>query len=193
MSPPSKESITVVGGLRGSRAGGSIGGRTGPRALLALIALALGCLGAVVLVRFPIWAEVDERAHYAYVQSVAEDHRLPLIYDPVSPEVQAITDRTWPNRSPTRPESVGLTGHNYEAFQPPLYYVLAAPAFAVIPDHRQKVFALRGFDLLLVGAAAVVLAFLAQCLSAGRERSSVLAAGLLTLAWPGLLVRGVTI
>ncbi len=182
MAVASKEFTTVLGG-----------GRTRPRALLALIALALGCVGVAVVVRFPIWAAVDERAHYAYVQSVAEDQRLPVIYDPVSPEVQAITDRTWPKRSPIAPRSVGLTGHNYEAFQPPLYYVLAAPAFAVVPDHRQKVFAVRGFDLLLVGTAAVVLALLAQALCAGRERASVLAAGLLTLAWPGLLVRGVTI
>lgn len=156
-----------------------------------LVGLAILVLGVVVVTRFPIWAEIDERAHYSYVQSVAEEQRLPLIDDLVSSEVQAITDKTWP-RSSTR-SGDGLAGRSYEAFQPPLYYLLAAPAFAVVPDHRQKVFALRYFNLALVGLAGALLVLLAKGTVAPQHRPVAIAAGLLVLAWPGVLVRAVTV
>lgn len=153
------------------------------RLLLAGIAL----LGVVVVARFTIWAPIDERAHYAYVESIVDDGRLPRLTDLNSPEVQAISDRTFPAPSPTDPATLGLGGQSYEAFQPPLYYALAAPAFAAGGDARQKVHVVRAFDLVLYLAGAVVLWLLA-----GR-RPDAFAAGLAVLAWPGLLVRGITV
>ena len=160
-------------------------------ALLAVLALAV--LGAVVVARFHVWADIDERAHYAYVQTVAEERRLPAITDPVSPEVQAISDRSWPSPSPVDPRTQGLAGRNYEAFQPPLYYLAAAPAFALVADHRDKIFAVRAFDLVLYLAGAALLWLLACRLVPRPRAPAVWTAGLLVLAWPGLLVRGVTV
>ena len=124
------------------------------RALVVLQVLAIVVLGAATVARFHVWADVDERPHFDYVQAVAEDGRLPELTDLVSPEVQAITDRTWPEPSPVDPAIRGLAGRSYEAFQPPLYYLVAAPAFLVEADHLRKVKVLRAFDLLLVLAAA---------------------------------------
>ncbi|MEA2170295.1 MAG: hypothetical protein QOF76_3595 [Solirubrobacteraceae bacterium] len=167
--------------------------RLGGRATIAVLGLALALLGAVVVARFPIWAPVDERAHYEFVQSLAEDGRLPEIDDVGSPEAQAIADRSWPRPSPVDPATQGLAGRSYEAFQPPLYYVLATPAYALIGDHRDKVFAVRVLDLLLYAIGAAMLALLARRLAPAGRRAPVLAAGLLVLAWPGLIVRGITI
>lgn len=153
---------------------------------LALLG-ALVLLGVTVVVRSHVWSPGDERGHYSVVQTVAEEQRLPRITELNSPEAQAISDGTWPRPSPTDPRTLGLGGRNYEAFQPPLYYVVAAPVFAAVPDHRDKLFALRALDLALVLGAALVLWLLA-----GR-RPLVWAAGALVLLWPGTLVRGITI
>lgn len=153
---------------------------------------ALVVLSAATVAKFPIWAPIDERAHYAYVQTVAEDGRLPRIHDLVSAQVQAITDGTWPRPSPTDRARLGLAGRNYEAFQPPLYYVAAVPAFAVVGDHRSKVFALRVFDVVLLAAGAALLFALARR-ELPRAPLAAFAGGLLVLLWPGVLVRGVTV
>lgn len=147
-------------------------------------------LGAVVVDRFQVWAYIDERAHFSYVQTVAEDGRLPALDDLASPETQAITDRTWPAPSPTDPATLGLGGRSYEGFQPPLYYGLAVPAYAIASDHRDKVFVLRIFDLLLYLVGAGFLWLLARRLGGGWAAWT---AGLLVLVWPGLLVRGITV
>jgi hypothetical protein len=170
-----------------------LSGGWGRAGLLGLLA-ALLVLGATTVARFHVWADVDERAHYSFVQSVAEDRRLPAIDDPVSAEVQAITDGTWPRPSPRSPEDAGLAGRSYEAFQPPLYYALAAPAFHAVPDHRDKVLALRAFDAGLLLVAVAVLAALARALHPERgARTAALIGAALVLLWPGVLVRAVTV
>jgi 4-amino-4-deoxy-L-arabinose transferase-like glycosyltransferase len=161
------------------------------RLLLVLQVAAIALLAVVTAARFPIWAHVDERAHYAYVQTVAEEQRLPHLDDLVSPEVQAITDRTWPQPSPNDPAAVGLAGRSYEAFQPPLYYVLAAPFFALPLDHRDKVYVLRGLGVLLLGVAVFLLVLLARMVFGDRYRVP-LALALAVVLWPGLIVRTVT-
>lgn len=162
------------------------------KVIVSLQLSALLVLGVVTVARFHIWAPVDERAHYAYVQSLAEDHRLPLIYDLVSPQVQAITDRTWPRPSRTDRRTIGIAGRNYEAFEPPLYYVVAAPAFLVTGDYLRKVRVLRVFDSVLV-AVAVWLLWRLSAHVAPRVRLLGFAAALTVLLWPGVLVRSVTV
>jgi hypothetical protein len=46
-------------------------------ALMLLQVLAIFVLGAITVARFHIFAEVDERAHLAYVQEIAEHGRIP--------------------------------------------------------------------------------------------------------------------
>lgn len=162
------------------------------RPLVAFQLCALVVLAGVTSQRFHVWAQVDEEPHYAYVQTVAEQHRLPLLDDVVSPEVQAITDRTWPRPSPRDPATLGLGGRSYEAFQPPLYYLAAAPAFALAGDHRTKLKVVRLFDALLLLVAAGLLWRLARAVMPAAPRLG-LAAGLVVLLWPGVTVRGVTV
>jgi hypothetical protein len=197
----------VTATVRAERARGT----SAPRALRALVALqliALLVLTGVTVSRFRVWADIDERPHYDYVQKVAEDHRLPRPTELVSPEVQAITDRTWPQPSQTDRAAIGQAGRSFEAIQPPLYYVAAVPAFAAVSDHRDKVYALRIFDALLVAVTVLLLWRVAAAVTAraapGGRGAAVAAGGraaalagfsgaLLVLLWPGVLVRGVTV
>ncbi|HET8949790.1 MAG TPA: glycosyltransferase family 39 protein [Solirubrobacteraceae bacterium] len=169
-----------------------------PRALRALVALqliALLVLAGVTVSRFRVWADVDERPHYDYVQKLVEEQRIPRPTDLVSPEVQAITDRTWPRPSQTDRASIGQAGRSFEAIQPPLYYLAAAPAFAAVGDHRDKVFALRAFDAVLLAVTALLLWLLARAVTvrAGPAALTGFSAALLVLLWPGVIVRGVTV
>jgi 4-amino-4-deoxy-L-arabinose transferase-like glycosyltransferase len=106
--------------------------------------------------------------------------------------VQAITDRTWPRPSPTDPATLGLNGQSFEAMQPPLTYVIAAPAFAVVPDHRDKVFALRIWDVLLLAGTVLLLWRLSRRLAEPAAALVGFSAALTVLLMPGLVVRSVT-
>ena len=162
------------------------------RALIALQLAAILVLGATTALRFHIWADIDERQHYANVQVIAEDGRYPLQSELVSTEVQAITDRTYPRPSPNGARSQGLAGRTYEAIQPPLYYLLAAPAFLVPVGHRDKVVVVRLFDLALLMVTLALAAALCREVLGPRWRVGY-AAVLATMLWPGVLVRMITI
>ena len=122
---------------------------------------------------------VDELAHVSYVQDVAEQGALPWegrAY--VSWQMEAIEQDTYPRRSSVDPRSLGLAGYSYEAFQPPLYYLLAVPAFAIPSNYRDKVIAVRLFDVLLLLLAAVaLLALLARALSLAQRWLELLRGG----------------
>ncbi len=175
------------------RAGWRAAGR-GVRVLVALELAALLVLGGVAVARFHVFAEIDERAHYAYVQEVAEEARLPVLgRDTISWQAQAIDDGSWPRRSARDPARMGFAGQSYEAFQPPLYYVAAAPWFAVGGDHRDKVFVVRAFDLLLLLLAVALLARLARAVFGPERWLLPFALALGVVLWPGVLVRGITL
>jgi hypothetical protein len=137
---------------------------------LALVQIAvIVAVGGATVARFHIFAVVDERPHVAYVQAVAEHGRLPWLgRDVVSWQVEAINDNVYPHHSLRDPRRLGLAGQSYEAFQPPLYYLVAAPAFLVPDNSRDKIFALRAFDLLLLIATVAILASLARVVFAER-------------------------
>ena len=161
--------------------------------LVALQIAAIAALGVVSAVRFHVFAAVDELAHVSYVQDVAEQGALPWegrTY--VSWQMEAIEQDTYPQHSTVDPRHYGLAGYSYEAFQPPLYYLLAVPVFAIPSNYRDKVIAVRLLDVVLLLAAVALLALLARALSL-EHRWELLAAALAVLLWPGIIVRTVTV
>jgi hypothetical protein len=106
--------------------------------------------------------------------------------------MEAIALHVYPHRSTVEPRTLGLEGESYEAFQPPLYYLLAAPVFLIASNYRDKIIAVRLFDVVLVLAAAAILALLARAVVAEHWRLAY-AAGLSVLLWPGVVVRAVTV
>jgi len=106
-----------------------------------LLVLAL-CLASAV--RVPVFANGDEGYHLSYAVHVAEGRGLPVVgQTPVHPEVLALQDGVYPARSTAQAADLGFRGESYEAFQPPLYYALAAPFSAWSDDWQVKVRLLR--------------------------------------------------
>ena len=110
----------------------------------------------------------------------------------VSWQELAIEAHTYPRHSSLNPRLIGLQGISYEAWQPPFYYVLAAPAFLAPRNYHDKIFAVRAFDLLLLLVAVAVLALLAKAVFGDRWRVPYCLA-LSTILWPGMIVRAVTV
>jgi hypothetical protein len=162
------------------------------RTLLVAQVSAIAAIGLCTVFRFPVFAAVDERAHLAYVQEVAEDGRMPWVgRNHVFWQELAIEARTYPRASGLDPARLGLRGSSYEGWQPPLYYVLAAPAFEIPGDYRHKVYAVRAFDLLLLGASVALVTLLARAVFEDDWIAPCCAA-LLPPLWPGVLVRSIT-
>lgn len=164
------------------------------RALIVAQVVAVGVLAAITVARYPVWTLVDEAQHFDYIQAIAEDGRLPVITDLVSPQVEAIDENVYP--APARKDRArrGLAGRSYEAQQPPLYYLLATPAFSIASDYETKVKVVRAFDVLfLLGAVGVFLLLCREVLGRGREALAGTALALTVFLWPAMVVRGVTI
>ena len=164
-------------------------------ALRLLVAVQLAALLFAALAtaaRFPVWALVDEAAHYDYVQSVAEDGRFPVLdEDSVHDEVLAIDEGTYPDPARVPAEERGLFGRSYEGFQPPQAYVLATPVYAVPSDHEVKLRALRGLGVVLLGVAVLLTWRLARRVVPDAPLAA-FSAALTFLLWPGVVVRAVT-
>src|SRR5512136_1730645 len=81
-------------------------------------------IGTLYAVKTPAWQVPDEPAHYNYVRHIAEGGGLPVLqpgdYD------QAYLERI---KAAKFPPSMPVDSIRYESWQPPLYYVLAAPVY----------------------------------------------------------------
>lgn len=165
-----------------------------PARVLAMLQIAaILILGAVTMFRFHIFAEVDERAHLAYVQEVAEHGRIPWVgRDYVSWQELAIERGTYAHLSRPAPGPLDVRNSSYEGWQPPLYYVLAAPAFLIPNNYHDKILAVRAFDLLLLLVAVAILSLLTRRVFEERWRVPYCLA-LSTILWPGVIVRAVTV
>ncbi|HYN87933.1 MAG TPA: DUF2142 domain-containing protein [Ardenticatenaceae bacterium] len=99
----------------------------------------------------PRWQAPDEPAHFNYVQSLAQHGRLPLLAPGCYPAayLEELKSRRFPPDLPTGDLC-------YEAHQPPLYYLLAAPvARAAAALGLDPLLAVRLFSVL-IGAGVVV-------------------------------------
>lgn len=82
--------------------------------------------GSIYIFSFPYFTVVDETYHYAYVDYIANNYRIPLVHELVPNRVFAVAQHVFPSPSATDSSQLGTSGVIYEAFQPPLYYFIAA-------------------------------------------------------------------
>ena len=111
--------------------------------------------------------------------------------DFISDQVQAIDEGVYPRKNRIDPRD-RLVGYDPEAFQPPLYYLLAAPLFAVPNDYLAKVRVLRAFGLLLLALAILLCWQLAQRIF-GAAALPAFSLALTVFMWPGVVVRAATV
>jgi len=131
-------------------------------------------LGILTITSFEIWAPLDEHAHYDYVQTIADHYRLPTL------------------RAHGRPGHLEGGIHTYEAFQPPLYYLAAAPLMQLSHVRHTRILILRTFGLLLLLAAVAATWWLAVVAFADRPLMP-FAFALTFFLLPGVIIRFVTI
>ncbi|MBV8984303.1 MAG: hypothetical protein JO248_07670 [Acidimicrobiia bacterium] len=143
------------------------------KGFVAVELIAVLALGIFTITNFQIWAPVDERGHFDYVETVADQHRLPTL------------DRHLPlGRS--------YGAHTYEAFQPPAYYVVAAPLLTMTHDHHTRILILRSFGLVLLLLTIFVFWHLVLTVFPARPLLP-FAFGMTFFLIPGVVVRSVTI
>ena len=179
--------IALVEGLRGVRA----------RPWLALFVLEV-CVGITfgtftALVFHRETSPIDEGAHLSYVQLLATEQRLPVLgRDLMSIEAYSKRVGTYPELTEPPPD-LGFGSSSWEAFQPPLYYIVAAPVFAVTPGSFETKFtATRLFGVLLLIPTALLVAALARDVAGDRWPVVAAFAGVVLLA-PGFVVRAATV
>jgi len=121
---------------------------------LALVAYAVLAFGYATLT--PIWQNPDEPAHYNYIAFVAQTGGLPALQP--GDWDSALLERLKNGRLEA---GDSISSIRYEAWQPPLFYLAAAPLLRLGPmgDPAAEVFPLRAFNAVL-GAATICVAYL---------------------------------
>lgn len=99
----------------------------------------------------PRWQVPDEPAHYNFIRELVEKQALPVL-DPGEYQ-QAYLEEL---KSQGFPPELSIETINYESWQPPLYYLLAAPVYAA---SNGDLLTLRLFSLL-IGAGVIIFAYL---------------------------------
>ncbi len=126
-----------------------------PLFLLLLIFLALG---AALIARVPLDKSPDEAAHWQYIEYLAANHALPVFRGEVPP------------------------APGYEFHQPPLYYALAAPGWAILPAGAQNYWA--RLVSLLCGAATLIFIWKSARLLFADDRTIAILATAFAALWP---------
>lgn len=159
-------------------------------AVLQVVA-AIG-FGVVVVNRFQVWSPIDEGAHFDYVHFIAQNKSLPVLgRDLTSEPVQRIYEARHPPDPDADPSVLGLGDYVYQAFQPPLYYLSAVPAYALTGDYLDKVIAVRYFDLALLASAIGILALL--CRETFSDPWTPFTFGMSLILLPAVVVRSITV
>jgi 4-amino-4-deoxy-L-arabinose transferase-like glycosyltransferase len=118
-------------------------------ALIAYAALAIGYATAT-----PVWQNPDEPAHFNYAVHVAQTATLPeLRHGDWDSE---LLERLKNGRLQPGDDIASI---RYESWQPPLSYLVAAPALRVATDPSARVLTLRLFNVIL-GGLTLLVAFL---------------------------------
>lgn len=125
------------------------------RSLLGAVLLVYLALAALYAVRTPDWQAPDEPAHVNYIRQIAADGALPVLE-------AGDWQQAYQNELTARGFDPALLGRldtvQYEDHQPPLYYLLQAPVYAVTGGNLtalRMVSALLGAGVVLAAWAAL--------------------------------------
>lgn len=149
--------------------------RRGALPVLLLVALLHGLQYAALM---PPWGLIDEAQHVDYIAHVAQRQELPIAgKTTLSPEIvnSLFATRHWQIFHWSTPASdaiadLGVVGYSYEAYHPPLYYLLLAPVYLSVPGSiLDRLFVLRGATVLLSLATVWLFYRLSRLLSSSTH------------------------
>jgi len=133
------------------------------RWVLVLIIATYVALATGYAIGTPRWQNPDEPAHYNYIRHLAEGRGLPVLqmgdYD--AQYLERLKAAGFPDDMP-------IDGVRYESYQPPLYYLLAAPVYLTTAGLGldAQVLALRLFSVAL-GAILLLVTYVVARLAVG--------------------------
>lgn len=123
--------------------------------ILAVILLAYILIAALYAINTPKWQAPDEPAHFNYIRTIAETGALPVLQ-------RGDYDQDYLEKIKTAkfPASLSIDTIRYESYQPPLYYLAAAPIYFLTRPLGvdAEVIALRLFGAAL-GVALLLVAY----------------------------------
>jgi 4-amino-4-deoxy-L-arabinose transferase-like glycosyltransferase len=155
--------------------------------------LAIITFGSITIEKYPLWSLVDEGAHFDNIEYIAQHHSLPVLGKVFATQQElAIGQGIYPKHSNIDPKTSGLPGLAYEAFQPPLYYLVATPFYFLNGNFHSKAIILRFLGLGLLVVSIALLARLSRHVLKQRWLLG-LGGGLLIFLMPGIITRSVTI
>lgn len=145
------------------------------RAALATILIVYLLLGSAYAALTPTWQAPDEPAHYNYVKFITEERALPVLQpgDWNAAELEELKATGFP---PGR----SVAGIRYEFWQPPLYYLLLVPVYALttgLPLATQVILLRLASLLLSLGTLLLTYAIVRTTLP-GRPGLALAATGL---------------
>ena len=122
-----------------------------PRLFLMLIVAAYLIVGSLFAVTTPAWQNPDEPAHYNNIATIAAGSGLPVLH-------HGDYDQGYMNLliSAGFPADLPIDRVRYEAYQPPLYYMAAVPAYLL---GQGSLLTLRLLSVSL-GAFVIILLYL---------------------------------
>jgi 4-amino-4-deoxy-L-arabinose transferase-like glycosyltransferase len=123
--------------------------RSAANVTLVFMLIAYLVLGTAYALQTPAWQAPDEPAHYNYIQFLVQKHALPILQR--GEYNQAYLNEF--TRTPHNTASMSIDPLRYEDYAPPLYYLLAAPIYALTDGWGT---AIRLFSVALGGALVVV-------------------------------------
>ena len=124
--------------------------RSLPRTLLALLLMLYLLLGSLFAICTPAWQAPDEPAHYNYVRYVTEKGQFPVLHMGDYPH--AYLEEI---KAAGFPADMSIAPIRYEFHQPPLYYALLAPIYAL----SQGSLLAQRLTSVLLGAGIVLLTY----------------------------------
>jgi len=122
---------------------------------ILLLGFARGMMYANLM---PPWGILDEEQHFDYIKRLAEDHTKPIVGETYLSqeildnlfEVRRWETFHWPTPNSQTPEDMWIEVYSYQGYQPPLYYFLLAPFYAVVSGSVLfKLFFLRWVTVIL--------------------------------------------
>ncbi len=128
--------------------------------LLGALVVAAGLRAVATALFLPLWDPIDERAHYAYVEGLAEGRGLAVLEDPLPLSVQRLAKASPTGTDRSAPLAPGdLGGQQHEAAQGPLAYALLAPVHRLADgvDPATRVLLVRAANALLTAVPTVLL------------------------------------
>ena len=122
---------------------------------LSVIIVAYIALGALYAIRTPLWQSPDEPAHFNYIRTIGETGTLPILQS--GDYNQEYLEQI---KAAKFPASMSIDAIRYESYQPPLYYITAAPVYLIARAGgiNALVISLRLFSVLL-GAILLFVAY----------------------------------